>query len=309
MTRLRVALLANPAAARGSSHDVGRHVYDVLRAAGVHVVDVSGPDAPVARARALDVMDSVQALIVVGGDGTVRIGADVAARTGTALGIVAAGSGNDFARTIGLPVNDPAASVAVILDALGADETWIDAIEVSRRNPDGSTSSHVCVGNLSLGFDAIVARRANRSRYGYTPAVVREIARFRPLDYWLEIDGGAREHVSASVLTLCNLGVFGAGMHISPSSRLDDGHLELAMISGLSRVRMLALFPKVLNGSHVDVPGFTVRSVRSLTVGLENQIGFMSVADGDDSFAMPLHATVRPRAVRVLTGSRAVGHA
>ncbi|MDN5899369.1 MAG: sphingosine kinase, partial [Brachybacterium sp.] len=71
MSRLRVGLLANPTAAQGTAHRIGRQVGHLLRLAGISVVDLSGPSAAVARARAEEIRDSLTALVVVGGDGTV----------------------------------------------------------------------------------------------------------------------------------------------------------------------------------------------------------------------------------------------
>ena len=66
MSRLRVGLLSNPTAALGTAHRVGRQVAHLLRLAGVSVVDLSGPSASVARARAVEVRDTLTALVVVG---------------------------------------------------------------------------------------------------------------------------------------------------------------------------------------------------------------------------------------------------
>ncbi|MCK2124908.1 diacylglycerol kinase family protein, partial [Pseudomonas sp. PNPG3] len=98
MSRLRVGLLSNPTAAQGAAHRVGRQVSHLLRLAGISVVDLSAPTASTARARAHDVRDTLTALVVVGGDGTVALGAEIVAGTPVRLGIVPAGSGNDLAR-------------------------------------------------------------------------------------------------------------------------------------------------------------------------------------------------------------------
>ena len=88
--------------ARGALREAVRGVDAVLHLAGISVVDLSGPSAHVARARAEEVRDSLTALVVVGGDGTVSLGAEIVAGTPVRLGIVPAGSGNDFARSLGL---------------------------------------------------------------------------------------------------------------------------------------------------------------------------------------------------------------
>ncbi|MDO5644897.1 MAG: diacylglycerol kinase family protein [Dermabacter sp.] len=300
MRRLRVGLLANPAAANGSAHATGRYVSTLLTAAGLSVVDVSGPDAAVARARALDVVSTLTALVAVGGDGTVALGASIVAGTPVRLGIVAAGSGNDFARAIDLPIDEPDEAVRIIVEALSRPVQSVDAIEVTRENPDGSTSTCLALGNVALGFDALVNARANRSRYGYVGALLREVLHFTPRRYWMEVDGGPRERLRASLLTVCNTGVFGGGMRYSPSSDPRDGELELVSVAGVSRARLLGIFPRVFRGTHVRIPEFRVRRVHSVRVGLDEDRHFLAFSDGEARFALPVSATVCPGAVRIL---------
>ena len=182
MSRLRVGLLANPTAAQGTSQRIGRQVGHLLRLAGISVVDLSGPSAKVAQARAIEIRDTLTALVVVGGDGTVSLGASIVAGTPVRLGVVPAGSGNDFARALGLPINDPEESTRSLLHALSRPVMAIDAIEITSPDQAAQPSPRtVAVGNVNLGFDAMVNARANGSSRGhtmrYTTAVLRELDR------------------------------------------------------------------------------------------------------------------------------------
>ncbi|MDO5661959.1 MAG: diacylglycerol kinase family protein [Brachybacterium sp.] len=304
MTRLRVGLLANPTAASGAAHRIGRQVAHLLRLSGISVVDVSGPNAPIARARARELRDDLTALVVVGGDGTVALGAEIVAETPVRLGVVAAGSGNDFARALRLPVDDPEASVRNLLHALSRPVLTLDAIEVTSGLDHGPRQRSVVLGNLSLGFDALVNERANSGRGGlsrrYTIAVARELRRFGPLPYWLEIDGGERHELDASLVTLCNTGWFGGGMQLSPHSRVEDGVLELVTLEDLGRSQLVRYLPRVFGGRHTDVPGFSVRPVHSIAVGLRDGRDLRAYADGEPRARLPLQARVLPGAVRIL---------
>lgn len=309
MSRLRVGLLTNPTAASGTAHRVGRHVAHLLRLAGISVVDVSGPTAHIAHARAVELRDTLTALVVVGGDGTISLGADVVAGTPVRLGVVPAGSGNDFARALDLPVGAPEESVRRILQAMSRPVVAIDAIEISSALEDGPPSRSLAVGNLSLGFDALVNARANRARRPgsarYTVSVVQELRRFSPIPYWIEVDGGEREEVDASLLTLCNTGVFGGGMRLVPDARVDDGALRLVTLTGLGRADLVRFFPRVYRGTHTDIAGFDVRRVREITVGLRDGRSLRTYADGDPRALLPVTARVLPGAVRILTELRA----
>ncbi|MGO1283764.1 MAG: diacylglycerol/lipid kinase family protein [Brachybacterium sp.] len=304
MSRLRVGLLANPTAAQGTAHRVGRQVGHLLRLAGISVVDLSGPSAHVARARALEIRDSLTALVVVGGDGTVSLGAEIVAGSAVRLGIVPAGSGNDFARALGLTVNDPEESTRALLHALSRPVVTIDAIEILAAGEHALPHRSLALGNVNFGFDALVNERANGSRAGhtvrYTAAMMRELPAFSPLPYWLEIDGGERIELDATILTLCSSGIFGGGMRIAPDARIDDGALELVSVSGIGRRQLLRLFPRVYKGTHTTLDAVDITPVREVTVGLRHGRSVRAYADGEPRAVLPLTARVLPGAVRLL---------
>lgn len=304
MSRLRVGLLSNPTAALGTAHRVGRQVGNLLRLSGISVVDLSGSSAHVARARALEVRNTLTALVVVGGDGTVSLGAEVVANTPVRLGVVPAGSGNDFARALGLPENNPQEATRALLHALSRPVVTIDAIEITAASGAALPHRSLALGNVNLGFDALVNARANSASRGhavrYTTAVLRELPAFRPLPYWLSIDDGERIDLDASLITLSNSGVFGGGMRIVPEARVDDGVLELVTLTGIGRTKLLRFFPRVFRGTHTTVEGFGVQPVQKVTVGLRNDRRLRAYADGEPRIDLPVTARVLPGAVRIL---------
>src|SRR5699024_4874340 len=202
-------------------------VGHLLRLPGSSVVDGSGPSAAVARARAREVRDTLTALVVVGGDGTASLGAEIVAGSPVRLGVVPAGSGNDFARSLGLAGGDPEGATRTLLHALSRPAVTVDAIEISSSDLHGGEHRSLALGNVNLGFDALVNARANGARTGrptrYTAAVLRELRSCSPPPFWREIDGGERLELDATVLPLCTSGQFGRGMRIVPHARLDDG--------------------------------------------------------------------------------------
>ncbi|MCT1866063.1 sphingosine kinase [Dermabacter sp. p3-SID358] len=300
MNRLRIGVIANPYAAKRRARNIGHDVRALLTAAGLSVIDLSAPDAVTARRRARAVLDTLDALVVVGGDGTVALGASLVCGTRTRLGIIPAGSGNDLARALGLPLGDSDAAVRTIVSALARAEQRIDAIEAHFEG-EPESESVIALGNLNMGFDAIVNVRANRSSYGYTAAVVRELLAYRPRDYWVEIDGGERIELEASLVTLSNSGYFGGGMKYCPSSRLDDGVLEFVSVSGITRGGLVRFFPRVFSGNHVNLEQYSVTPCTSLTIGSTEQLEVCS--DGEPRAFLPLHARVLPRAVSILSPS------
>src|SRR5690606_4206601 len=106
----------------------GRHLLAAARARGHEILDLTADDLTGAELHARQaVVDGLDALVVVGGDGMVHLGVNVVAGTDLPLGIVAAGSGNDIARSMGLPLHDVRASVAAIERGLDTGGRAVDA--------------------------------------------------------------------------------------------------------------------------------------------------------------------------------------
>lgn len=292
-----IAVAINPSAAFGSSHHVGQRVLDRLRSAGVSAVALLEEDyQSLERAVAREVAAGVDALVVVGGDGMVHLGANALAERHIPLGIVAAGTGNDAARTLGLPRKSPEAAVDHLLSALAAPPRYMDLGLVHC----GGRSSYFA-GVLSAGFDAVVNERANswsrpKGRNRYNGAILRELATFSSRSYSLTVDGRTTE-LDAVLISVANGQSMGGGMKIAPAARYDDGELDLLIVSPLSRLRFLAVFPKVFSGRHVGHPA--VRILRVTAVELDAP-GIVAYADGERIGALPVSVEAAPAALRIL---------
>ena len=289
MTR-RIALLANPAAGRGHAHHVLDDVVRRLRDGG-HVVDlISGESASHSLDRARAAVESgVDALVVLGGDGMVHLAVQALAGTPTALGVIPLGSGNDFARSLGLPIDSPLAAAEIIrrdrrrkIDLGRAGDLWFATI-------------------LTAGFDALVTARGNAmpARIGamrYTAAMLLELPRFVPSRYTIALDGEEQSR-DAVLLSVANTDYYGGGMRIAPSADPSDGLLEVLTVDAISRTELLRFFPSVRTGRHVDHPAYSVRRVRSVTIAAA---GVTAYADGERFGELPLTITCVPGAVDVI---------
>ncbi|WP_461021345.1 diacylglycerol kinase family protein [Thalassiella azotivora] len=322
-----VAVLTNPTAGTGRGCHAGEQVLAALRAEGLDVVDVTSATARQARAAAdAAVAAGAAALVVVGGDGAVHLGTQVCAGTQVALGVVAAGTGNDVARGLGLPVGDVAAGVRQVLAGLGAtgegaggraahrrqvDAVRVEPVTVAPPPPDGLAGGQAgregastwFVGVLAAGFDAVVNERANdwrwpRGRMRYNLAVLRELPVFRPIRYRLTLDGHTEE-VSAMLVAVANGPSYGGGMRVAPDARYDDGLLDVLVLRPVGKAEFVRVFPRVFAGSHVDHPQVSIRRAR--TVRLEpvdrRVVGY---ADGESVGPLPVVCEVVPGALTVL---------
>jgi diacylglycerol kinase (ATP) len=279
----RVAIAINPTSGKGRGLTSGVRLGELLLAAGVEVLDVTSPSAAEAADRAASAVASgVDALVVVGGDGMVNLGVNAVAGTGTPLGIVSAGTGNDLAATLGLPVLDVDAAVDVVLRGR------VRTIDAARRVDDDPTGPRWYAGVLCGGFDALVNERANqwiwpRGRMRYNLAIARELPVFKPLPYEL--------------VPVANGPQYGGGMKIVPSASYDDGLLDVLVVGPMSVPALLKVFPKVFSGEHVSHPAVTIRQARRVRLSTP---GVVSYADGERFGPLPLEVEVVPGALQVL---------
>ncbi|MEV4439287.1 diacylglycerol kinase [Streptomyces sp. NPDC049577] len=290
-----ITLFVNPTAGRGRGARAAQPAARVLRAAGYSVRTVLGLDAADALRRAREaVADGTGALVAVGGDGMVSLALRAVAGTLTPLGVVAAGTGNDFARAAGLPVGDPAAAARVIAASLKDDggrpvdlgrvgDTWFGTV-------------------LASGFDSRVNDRGNRMRFPtgrlrYDLALLAELAALRPVSYRIRLDDGPERRIPATLIAVGNGGSYGGGMRICGNARLDDGLFDVTVVGPCRRSTLLAVFPKVYRGTHLGHP--LVRTYRAARVTIDAD-GLTGWADGEPLGPLPLTAETVPGAVRLL---------
>jgi diacylglycerol kinase (ATP) len=224
----------------------------------------------------------------------VHLGANLCAGTGVPLGVIAAGTGNDIARGLGLPVRDAAKAVERILAG------GTRAVDAARHTTP--TDEHRWfVGVLAAGFDAVVNERANHWRWPkgpmrYNLAILRELPVFRAIPYVLELDG-RRIETEAMLVAVGNGPSYGGGMRVTPDAVFDDGLLDVLLLRRISTPEFLRVFPKVFRGAHVSHPAVEV--LRARTVRLE-ATGIVSYADGERFVPLPMTMEVVPGALTVL---------
>ncbi len=296
MRAVRLGLVVNPTSGKNTGRRIGLEALTLLRAAGVEVLDLSAADAPGAleHGRVAVAEGSVDAVVVAGGDGMVHLGANLCAGTGVPLGVVAAGTGNDIARELGLPVRDAAKAVERILEGR---TRAVDAVR--QVTPSGEQRWYL--GVLAAGFDAVVNERANHWRWPkgpmrYNLAILRELPVFRPIPYALTLDG-VRHETEAMLVAVGNGPAYGGGMRVTPDAAFDDGLLDVLVLHRLPVPEFLRVFPKVFSGTHVAHPAVEV--LRAREVHLE-ATGIVSYADGERFAPLPVALEVVPGAVTVL---------
>ncbi|MGW1226676.1 diacylglycerol kinase [Streptomyces sp. NPDC001515] len=298
-----ITLFVNPTAGSGRGARAAQPAASALRDAGFSVRTVLGEDADDALRRAREaVVAGTGALIAVGGDGLMSLALQAVAGTTTPLGVVAVGTGNDFARALGLPIRDPAAAGRLAADALK--QGTASTIDLGR------TGERWFGSVLASGFDSRVNDRGNRmrwigGRFKYDLAILAELAAFRPTAYRVRLDGGPVREIEATLIAVGNGTSYGGGMRICADAVMDDGLFDVTVVGDCSRTTLLKVFPRVYKGTHLDHPVVTVH--RAASVELE-AVGVTAYADGEPLGPLPVTATCVPGAARVLGAVPPAGH-
>ncbi|TGO04677.1 diacylglycerol/lipid kinase family protein [Serinibacter arcticus] len=340
----RIGLLVNPAAGRGRAATAGPIALAELRAAGHDVVDLTEPDVTSARRRAAAFLREQPAdaarerrgpstvLVGVGGDGVANlaVNAILAHAPHVAFGLVPAGTGNDTARSLGLPRGDPVAAVARLLGALTREPRRVDVGEITAVRPsddpvapgeepgDGEpVARRYFVNVLSAGIDAAVNGRANRIGWPkgssrYVVALAAELVGFHGFDVRVVADG--RDLGPAGTLVaVANSRSIGGGMAIAPDADWSDGLFDVVTAPTMPRRTLLHLFPRVYGGTHVTHPVVQVVRAREvlllpggtdLTGRTDRRRGPAPAplvhADGEPVGDVPLRLRLVAEALRVL---------
>jgi diacylglycerol kinase (ATP) len=285
-----IALLTNPTAGRGRGRRARDAALARLRSVGVSVRSLEGGDPVQALELARgQVAAGVDALVVVGGDGMVNIGAQAVAGTETPLGIIPAGTGNDVARYFDIPRKDPATAAERVI--AGAVRT----VDLAR------CLDRYFVTVMAAGFDAVVNERANRMTWPrgqmrYNLATLAELRTFQPLPYILELDGHV-VHTSAMLVAIGNGPSFGGGLRIAEGAVLDDGFLDVVVIKPLGKLELVRTYPRLFKGTHVTHPQYEHHRARRVTVAAPGIVGY---ADGERFGPLPVTVECVPRALKVL---------
>ena len=262
----RVAMLKNPAAGKGGAGDRALNAAQQLNRRGVDVLAIQGKDAAGARelAREMIADESIDALVVAGGDGLISLALQEQAESGKPLGIIPAGTGNDHAREFGIPL-DPVKAANVIADgfwatsdlgrmhrlAPGADLTAVDAPRLDPSQAADPAEVSKWFGTIACnGFDSLVTDRTNaiswpKGRMRYNLAILLEFLNFHSIPMRLVLDpgegpGGQPKQVieeNATLVAIGNTRTYGGGMYVCPDADHHDGVLEVTLLGRMSRAR------------------------------------------------------------------------
>lgn len=297
MTGGAPVFIVNPAAGGGRGRTASTALRDALAARGAAHAELRFTDGPGDAAALAEAYASAGAdpVVAVGGDGTIHEVANGLLRGGPtrpALAVIPAGTGNDFARGLGIPIGTSDALAA----ALGGVSRAIDAARCGTR---------YFLGVAGAGFDARVAKAVNGApsmlKVGALPFVyytLREVITNRNVELNVALDGGRVIRQRTFMVSISNGRYSGGGMQLAPGAEPDDGRLDVCLVGDVSRWEVVRLLPKVFSGGHVGHAKVTI--LHASTIRIDGPPEVLAQADGELIGGLPLDIAIVPEALRVL---------
>jgi diacylglycerol kinase (ATP) len=282
-------LAINPISGRGNARKRALVAKDYFAGIGISVSLVEGDSLVDFREKFIYQLEHkpISSVVAFGGDGFIHEVIQHIVPRDIPLGVIPCGTGNDFARSIGIyrstltqQLNLIARSEPRSIDLGRVGSIWFAAI-------------------LSSGFDALVNERANvmrwpKGRMRYNIAMIEKIAALRTHSYRMRCDEISLD-VEATLVTVANGPSYGGGMNVCPDANLTDGLFDVMVLGKVSRIELLKVFPKVYTGRHVGHPAVSFYRCQKIEI-----IGSgSSFADGEPISALPLSAECVPNALKV----------
>jgi len=240
-------------------------------------------------------------VLVGGGDGTVRVVAEALARTDVAMGLIPLGTGNLLARNVDLDVNDLHGNIQI---ALFGRQRYIDTARMAIENSrTGHYSEHVFLVIAGIGMDAEVLADTNAGLkkavgwLAYTEAGVRHLPGRRK-KVSIALDGSPEQIRNIRSVLFANCGLVPGGIDFIPQAMIDDGMLDVVVMSPRSAIGWLLMYVKIMFKHSGKLPIMTV--YRSTKVVIKCPEPMPTQLDGDTSGeATQLTVQVEPRSLLV----------
>ena len=270
--------------------------------------------------------DQADIIVLFGGDGTVHRHLGQLVKLGLPVLVVPAGSGNDFAGSLGLRrVRDSVAAWQKFCSG-GSN---VRAIDLGVITPLGETGGAASVAHDSalgsryfscvagVGLDGEVSRRANRlprwlrGHGGYGLSMLPTIFTFAPLLMKIlthaenptadKPEWTVRKDQPALLAAFANTRSYGGGMKIAPKASMDDGLLDVCIVGGVDPLKLFCLFPTVYAGRHLSIKQVDYFQIERVRVETEYPLDVY--ADGEYVCRTPVEVSIQRAALHVVTPS------
>ena len=298
--------IVNPAAGQGAGGKLQGLLEKILRRRGVryamHLTERPGHATKLART------SSAQVVVAVGGDGTINEVANGLIGTEKQLGVIPAGSGNDFIKSANLSSNLTGALDQVLSGISRKIDIGIVVCSANAHpaTVEGNPDARYFVNGIGIGFDAAVAVRTRQIRFLtgiplYLAAVFQVLGRYKSPHFEIKSDA-FQEEGRRLLIAVGNGTCAGGGFYLTPDAVIDDGLLDVCLIDDIPVATILRILPRVLWGGHRTAK--QAKFKRCKTLNLSSSDTFYVHADGEIVGESVRHVgiLIKHKALSVVTG-------
>lgn len=239
-----ILFIINPAAGGGKTKALIPIIKDKMKESNLSYEILLTTESREATRIAEEMADNYSIIVAVGGDGTVNeVAKGLINKKKGILGIIPSGTGNDFVRAIGHPI-DPIKA----LDAI---------IKGNHKEIDiGKINGYSFLNIASIGFDTEVVIHTNsikkriKDKLAYILGILVTLLSYKRRKIKLCIDNEIIER-NLVLLAVGNGSFYGGGLHVLPMAEVDDGFFHLCLVKDISNFKILFLFPSIIKGKHL----------------------------------------------------------
>lgn len=291
---MHLKIIYNPAAGRGRARRHVREIEEYLRGLGARVdCEPSTDPDDLVRIAAESSRGGYDRVVVCGGDGTLNLAIREFDLANGTLALIPTGSGDDFAKVMGIPRNVRRACDVVINGTV--------------REVDVALANNIrYLGVAGLGFDSEVADFANRNvkflrgSAVYLYAILRVLPRFTPRPVEIRTENSTRQE-EIMFAAVGNTRQYGGGIRITPDAKVDDGLLDICIVHRSTRAELLKTLPKAYTGAHVK--SSFVEMGRGRAFHFSSEIAMAVYADGEPLTRTPVSFGLADGKLKVVVAS------
>jgi diacylglycerol kinase (ATP) len=297
---VKICIVANPAAGRGRAVATIAKVRETFAPLSFHSLALtgrSGDEQSLAK-RALN--DGCDLIVAVGGDGTCSRIANAILHTGSscAMAVVPCGTGNDFAKTLGVHRFRPDQIASLVR------ESHASPIDVGRLD------DNYFLNSCGFGFDASVLEATQRAHFlkgdaVYIWSALRQLFTYRGVD--VSVGGADAMHArQLLMLTVSNGQFLGGAFRIAPRASVVDGLLDVCLLRDSNIFERVRIFAGAFRGTHVGLRSVETRRVEVMNLTFVEPP--MMEIDGELRRArfVAIKIECRPRALNVIAAAGAL---
>lgn len=237
-----IRLIVNPIAGNGKAKIVGELADDYLVKKQIeHSVVYTRYAGHATELARQAVEEGVQSVVAIGGDGTVSETAAGMVGSRVPLGILSAGTGNDFIKALGLPGRWQAALEFILTHC-------------ARPVDAGMMNETFFLNVCGMGFDVMVldyalhAKKYVRGIWPYLYGVIRAVKNYQPALMHIEIGQECVLDGKYMICSIANGRFIGGGIPIAPVADVSDGEFDLVVVDAVSRWKIPFYLPGLLSG-------------------------------------------------------------